>query len=784
MSLKIISVLLFCLISFLTSGKNTYAATLIEQTTGFSTELLVWQAIQELGSNLSGPAGSFTFRVSTTKPNSQIFDFTAQNTKIYDKDGGSAVVATGCATGNSSDRLRGLIFNTEGVPASFEDVTVDFTCNNYLFIQGHRYLIRISNANMSTKIPFGATPYFSSSTDYFTAGGLRYGNGNIFDIQRGGGSCNPVTYIWMDPIVNPVSGCYIWTSSRDDLYFKLTDNPPGMEEPEPFLELPWDYESAGLTFNEAALNINSYFDHEYPLLSSGLSESNAVNNDIISYLGPPNLNESYSSHDGYDYGRDAKANINKPVLAAADGIATFMNSCGACGNAILINHGNGYQTRYYHLQKDGLITSNGEEVEVSAGQQIGKVGATGNVFPTGEGGAHIHFMVVQDKNKDGNFEDNLPDGVTDPFGWQSREPDPWETFSFFYNGKDRTGNKSFYLWKKKLDNLDATLTSNGGIFKSGRYTVTAPSGITNQNLKFETKQSPLISITKSLVSVGTTIDMTARDGFGNLVTSFPEFFEILVDLKIMDLSRFKTSTLQFYSSSDGITWTPLETEVDLENKTAKTSVNHLTYFALVGERIDTIPPVTSLEFIGDKGQEEWFRSDVKLSLDAKDNEGGLGVDYTLYRINDSDWEIYNNPISLLEGDYKIEYYSVDNDENIEDVKSFEFEVNIDKISPETEIYSDREYIWSPTGKMIDVNLKVTVLDDNLYKTRLSIDDEYDKLDSEKDILSGYSGPISLEAKRDGGDLDGRLYIIKIVAEDLAGNITERQLEVIVPHDQR
>src|SRR3989344_4169727 len=203
--------------------------------------------------------------------------------------------------------------------------------------------------------------------------------------------------------------------------------------PEPFLDLPWDYGGKGLSFTEAAQAINSFFDHEYPLLSSGLGEPSLV----VTFEDPSRRDESYSSHDGYDYGRPAKAYIGDPMLAATSGKAKYINSCGACGNMIMIDHQNGYQTRYMHLQKDGLITDiPGQEVEVSAGQLIGKIGATGNVSPPGEAGAHIHFMVVEDKNGDGNFDDNIPDGVTDPFGWQSDQPDPCELYSFFYEGEE------------------------------------------------------------------------------------------------------------------------------------------------------------------------------------------------------------------------------------------------------------------------------------------------------------------------------------------------------------
>lgn len=75
----------------------------------------------------------------------------------------------------------------------------------------------------------------------------------------------------------------------------------------PFLELPWDYAGAGLSFDESALNINSYFDHEYPLLSVSfaIQEPQQFSDSIVNLYGPPRVNRPYSSHDGYDWGRGA-----------------------------------------------------------------------------------------------------------------------------------------------------------------------------------------------------------------------------------------------------------------------------------------------------------------------------------------------------------------------------------------------------------------------------------------------------------------------------------------------
>lgn len=552
--------------------------------------------------------------------------------------------------------------------------------------------------------------------------------------------------------------------------------------PEPFLDLPWDYGEKGLSFNEAAQAMTAYFDHTYPLLSRSITEQSSYLNQITTYENENSTTKNYSSHDGYDYAKYAKVNINDPVLAAADGVATLgdKTKCGACGNYLLIDHNNYYQTRYYHLMNDSLIvTKPDQKAEVKKGQQIAKVGATGNVSPPGDAGAHIHFMVVQDKNKDGNFDDNIPDGVTDPFGWQSKDSDPWENYTFFYNGQNRTGNKSFYLWTKKLDNLDSTLASNGGIFKTSRATLNFPAGATNQNLSINIQSSPIVKVGNSLSSIGSTIVATARDLLGNTVTQFQKSFIVTIDFSSFDLSRYKTDTIFIYSSQDGINWDKIPTIVDFGNMSATAGANHFTYFALMAERLDTISPVTTADLAGNQGQTNWFRSDVQVSLNAADNEGGLGIDYTLYRSEGSDWAVYSTPLVFAtEGRHKIEFYSADQDENLEDIKSIEF--TIDRTFPEASIDANPKSLWPPNGKMVDVNMTGESFDTYLKSTNIIINDEYHQVEPQ---VSNFGQTIQLEAKRDGGDLDGRVYIIKVIAEDLAGNITEREVQVIVPHDQ-
>ncbi|MBI2600089.1 hypothetical protein HYW43_04210 [Candidatus Daviesbacteria bacterium] len=214
--------------------RPAFAVAIASQTESFSDILIVWQTIQELGNNLSGTLDKFTFRISTQRSNLNQFNYTATNTRIYDKDAGNNIVARGCYTGNPNNSLRGLTFNTSGVPSGYEDVTIDFSCNNYNFIPGHRYLILVTNANMgnsgSGEMFFASAAYGpggkAGANDFFNSGGLRYANSNKYDYYHNGGSCNPVKYIWNDQTRTPVSGCNIWTSGKDDIYFILSNTAP------------------------------------------------------------------------------------------------------------------------------------------------------------------------------------------------------------------------------------------------------------------------------------------------------------------------------------------------------------------------------------------------------------------------------------------------------------------------------------------------------------------------------------------------------------------------------
>lgn len=87
---------------------------------------------------------------------------------------------------------------------------------------------------------------------------------------------------------------------------------------------------------------------------------------------------------GYHLGLDFGAGCGAGNYAAAAGTVTYAGWNGGYGNYVRIDHGGGVATGYAHNSR--LLVGYGQRV--GAGQQIGVVGLTGNVF-----GCHLHFEV-------------------------------------------------------------------------------------------------------------------------------------------------------------------------------------------------------------------------------------------------------------------------------------------------------------------------------------------------------------------------------------------------------
>ena len=73
-----------------------------------------------------------------------------------------------------------------------------------------------------------------------------------------------------------------------------------------------------------------------------------------------------------------------PVVATASGTVAFAGEQFFGGNSVVLDHGGGVFSVYYHLRE--YVVSEGEKV--ARGQRIGSVGASGRAT-----GSHIHFSV-------------------------------------------------------------------------------------------------------------------------------------------------------------------------------------------------------------------------------------------------------------------------------------------------------------------------------------------------------------------------------------------------------
>jgi murein DD-endopeptidase MepM/ murein hydrolase activator NlpD len=111
----------------------------------------------------------------------------------------------------------------------------------------------------------------------------------------------------------------------------------------------------------------------YPLLRP-------VDAAVTSYFGS---RRSYGYGFGsYHAGTDFDGEIGTPIVAPADGVVLLAEPLVVRGNAILIDHGWGIISGYWHLSRIGVAPGQ----VVAQGQQIGLMGNTG--LSTG---AHLHW---------------------------------------------------------------------------------------------------------------------------------------------------------------------------------------------------------------------------------------------------------------------------------------------------------------------------------------------------------------------------------------------------------
>lgn len=179
--------------------------------------------------------------------------------------------------------------------------------------------------------------------------------------------------------------------------------------------------------------VDSWFDHDAPtyaknggvLLWDGRLRTRDPYNELLGCY----ERRCYDGHDGIDFpyrDPDPATAAAEPLLihpAAPGTVVAVETNCaagerrcnGGYGNEVVLDHGNGYFTRYAHLG----------EVHVAPGAQVTPAGVLGVMGNTGNSrGAHLHFGVQRDDGN-GRWDGSAVDAPVDPFGWAGSEPDPW-----------------------------------------------------------------------------------------------------------------------------------------------------------------------------------------------------------------------------------------------------------------------------------------------------------------------------------------------------------------------
>lgn len=100
----------------------------------------------------------------------------------------------------------------------------------------------------------------------------------------------------------------------------------------------------------------------------------------------------HNGHRGIDIVKPGGNSTGCTVVAAASGRVVSAGYHPSWGYNVVIDHGNGLQTRYAHMIKGSLKVGAGQHV--SAGQALGNIGSTGNVT-----GPHLHFEVMVNGNR-------------------------------------------------------------------------------------------------------------------------------------------------------------------------------------------------------------------------------------------------------------------------------------------------------------------------------------------------------------------------------------------------
>ncbi|ULL14886.1 hypothetical protein DVH26_10785 [Paenibacillus sp. H1-7] len=248
-----------------------------------------------------------------------------------------------------------------------------------------------------------------------------------------------------------------------------------------------------------------------------------------------------------------------------------------------------------------------------------------------------------------------------------------------------------------------------------------------------------------------------------------------------------------YSLDGGATWKQYTSPVTFDED-GKYTVNYHSKdengneeaIKTISFKVDKTAPtsVATVSPAAPNGNNGWYKSGVTVSLSVYDHSSGM--EKAEYRVNNGAWITYTGSIpAFSEGDYKLDYRSLDQAGNVEPIRTVQFK--IDKTAPTVTVQLDKTSIWPADHKMVDIHATLQSSDaasgvESVVLTSITSNEA----DSGQGDIEAHVGTpdtlIRLRAERLGQE-SGRIYTITYTVTDKAGHQTDASATVTVPHDQ-
>ena len=207
---------------------------------------------------------------------------------------------------------------------------------------------------------------------------------------------------------------------------------------------------------------------------------------------------------------------------------------------------------------------------------------------------------------------------------------------------------------------------------------------------------------------------------------------------------------------------------DAINKTAPLTAMFLNG-ATAANNIDTAPPAPTISLIGTAGNNDWYLSNVTVTLTAVGDAGGVqAIEYSLN--NGNIWRIYRSPFTVNDEGTTTILVRTRNDTGNLKSQPVSRTINIDKTPPVlNEKITPSRITRQKPGAMTNVSYEGKATDrvSGLYQVQTELIDEYGL--RSRNLGSSLSGTVPVEAWSDGNKQNRRTYTLKLTATDMAGN---------------